>query len=400
MSIIQPRIPQHTPGQERVFETPRHLGLESELMARHSRAFPPLQPLETDILREVFNTGRASTTDSENDSSMTNDDPNPIPARNSIRSPVPALDPCDERLEELDMSFWTAVPIPSDLAAKIISLYLETDHPLLGAFDPDLFVNDMINCRTEYCSHLLVSTLMYWGCQMYNTLNSNVKQYIPQFCEEAEKRWTEEKWRDSLLTLAATQLLGLAYLGDGKDHYVLTYVSEVNSMGTRMGLFGVESSVAISKARELSPEMQSATSYAAWGTFNWIVLMALFYQQPGLSYPDYPPLLPIPGHAWHHVADGSPESIRQTLQLKYMGDTFPVLCRFWRIIHEVTLKYYRDQPFPREGLSSHVTLSFAEYKYRELIAWAETLPPSMVRSEHSPHHVLVFQYVVKFLRFS
>ncbi|KAJ4254295.1 hypothetical protein NW762_009886 [Fusarium torreyae] len=244
-------------------------------MARHSLAFPPLQPLETDILKEVFNTGRTSTTESEYDSSMTNDDPNPFPARNSIRSPVPALDPCDERLEELDMSFWTAVPIPSDLAAKIISLYLETDHPLLGAFDPDLFVNDMIKCRTEYCSHLLISAVMYWGCQMYSTLNSTVKHYVPQFCEEAEKRWTEEKWRDSLLTLAATQLLGLAYLGDGKDHYVLTYVSEVNSMGIRMGLFGVESSVVISKARELSPEMQSATSYAAWGVEHSRILTLL-----------------------------------------------------------------------------------------------------------------------------
>jgi hypothetical protein len=60
----------------------------------------------------------------------------------------------------------------------------------------------------------------------------------------------------------------------------------------------------------------------------------------------------------------------------------------------VTLRYYRDQPFPREGLSGHITLAFAEYKYRELIAWAETLPPSMVRSEQSLHHVLEFQYVL------
>jgi hypothetical protein len=76
-----------------------------------------------------------------------------------------------------------------------------------------------------------------------------------------------------------------------------------------------------------------------------------------------------------------------------MGDTFPVLCRFWRIIHEVTLRYYRDQPHPRARLSDHVSLAFAEYKYRELIAWAETLPPSMMRSEQSPHHVLTFQCV-------
>ncbi|KAH7185701.1 uncharacterized protein B0J16DRAFT_355954 [Fusarium flagelliforme] len=393
LSIIQPRVaqPLHNQGRGSTPEHTRYLGLESELMARHSLAFPSIQPVESSILKKIFNAGQKTAVDSENDDTpMANDESNPFPAHNPTQSEANSLSLCDERLMKLNIGFWTSVPIPSDLAAKIISLYLETDHPLLGSFDPDLFLADLVDCRTNHCSEILVSAIMYWGCQMYSGIDSAVQKYITQFCEESEKRWSLEKLTDSLLTLAATQLLGLGYLGNGKDHYVLTYVSEVNSMGTRLGLFGVEPSVAVERARKVSPEMQSATSYAAWGTFNWIVLMALFYQQPGLSYPEHPPVVPIPGHTWHHSSEGSPESTRQTLQQTYMGDTFPVLCRFWRIMHEVTLKYYRDQPYPREGLSSHITLAFAEYKYRELIAWAETLPPSMVRSEQSPHHVLVF----------
>ncbi|RBR26517.1 uncharacterized protein FIESC28_00703 [Fusarium coffeatum] len=373
LSIIQPRIAQHihAHARGRAPEHTRYLGLESELMARHSLAFPPIQPLESSILKKIFNAGQKAAADSENDDTpMANEEPNPFPAHNPTQSEAHDLSLCDERLKKLNIEFWTSVPIPSDLAAKIISLYLETDHPLLGSFDPDLFLADLVDCRNNYCSEILVSAVMYWGCQMYSGVDSIAQKYITQF---------------------STQLLGLGYLGNGKDHYVLTYVSEVNSMGTRLGLFGVEPSVAVERARKVGPEMQSATSYAAWGTFNWIVLMALFYQQPGLSYPEHPPAVPIPGHTWHHSPEGSPESTRQTLQQTYMGDTFPVLCRFWRIMHEVTLKYYRDQPYPREGLSSHITLAFAEYKYRELIAWAETLPPSMVRSEQSPHHVLVFQ---------
>ncbi|RFN50197.1 nitrogen assimilation transcription factor nit-4 [Fusarium flagelliforme] len=201
---------------------------------------------------------------------------------------------------------------------------------------------------------------------MYSALDPTVKEYTPQFSEETEKRWAEDKSTDSLLTLARIPLLGSAYLGDGKDHYALTYVSEANSMGTRMGFFGTEHAVAMPKVREVNSELQSATSYAAWGTFNWLV------------------------PAFHTLNTLPPESIRQTLRSTYMGDTFLVLCRFWRIIHQVILRYYRDQPYPREGLSDHITLAFAEYKYRELIAWAETLPPSMVRSEQSRHHVLIF----------
>jgi hypothetical protein len=66
-------------------------------------------------------------------------------------------------------------------------------------------------------------------------------------------------------------LLGLAYLGDSKDHYALMYVSEVISMGTRMGLFGTQNTFVMPELREVHSELQSVTSYAAWGTFNWVV---------------------------------------------------------------------------------------------------------------------------------
>jgi hypothetical protein len=75
---------------------------------------------------------------------------------------------------------------------------------------------------------------------MYSALDPTVKEYIPQFSDETEKRWVEVRSTDSLLTLAGMPLLGLAYLGDGKDHYTLMYVSEVNSIGIYMGLFGIE----------------------------------------------------------------------------------------------------------------------------------------------------------------
>ena len=55
LSIIQPRIAQHihAHGRGRAPEHTRYLGLESELMARHSLAFPPIQPLESSILKSV-----------------------------------------------------------------------------------------------------------------------------------------------------------------------------------------------------------------------------------------------------------------------------------------------------------------------------------------------------------
>ncbi|EXK25971.1 hypothetical protein FOMG_17412 [Fusarium oxysporum f. sp. melonis 26406] len=314
-SILQPRLgpTQHASGQRWPAGTTKYLDLESELMARYSLPFPPLQPFESSILNSVeswavLSTGRISNTDSEIFGLPTNSESNPFPVHHPIQRSALVPGPCGERLQELNMSFWTTVPIPSDLAAKVILLYLQMDHPLLGTFDPDLFVKDLVNCETRYCSRFLLSALMYWGC-MYSALDPTVKEYTLQFCEGAETCWSEGKSKDSFLTLARTQLLGLAYMGDGKNHYVLTYMSEANSMGARLGLFGVNPTATTPKTQAGSPELKSVIFYAAWGSFNWIVLVSLFYQQPGVSYPKYPPTLPIPGNTSHHNLDDSPEPV-------------------------------------------------------------------------------------------
>lgn len=70
---------------------------------------------------------------------------------------------CDSRLEKLNISFWTSVPVADDFAASAISLYIETHHPIWSFFDASQFINDLIECRTDSrstCSPLLVSSLL------------------------------------------------------------------------------------------------------------------------------------------------------------------------------------------------------------------------------------------------
>lgn len=105
---------------------------------------------------------------------------------------------------------------------------------------------------------------------MYSAVDENAGALVQPFCDEAEKL-LKKGLVDSLTNLAALQLLSLAFIGHGKDHCVLTYRNEAYYMGRRMYLLGVDPSAAM-KAREAIPsEMASPSSYAAWGTFSWIV---------------------------------------------------------------------------------------------------------------------------------
>ncbi|RFU80368.1 n-terminal fungal transcription regulatory domain-containing [Trichoderma arundinaceum] len=299
---------------------------------------------------------------------------------------------CDSRLRQLDISHWTHVPISNEVAARAISLYLETDHPFLGYFDPGLFISDLTGPKSDYCSPILVNALLYWACQMYSAVDPNTDAIAISFCTEAENLWETERKVDSILNLAAAQFLSLGYLGQGRDHAILSYLSEATNMAVRLGLFSMEDNGHSQlEIGNMTAEAVSAHLHAAWGSFNWIALMSLFYRQPGLQGPRHPPRLPIPeiasGDVTNTSRQPSPDFHRIDSQAQYMGGVFPYLCRFWGIMYEVNLAYDDEQ----SPLRSHGTLRFAEYKFRELLAWSNSLPTHLLRAEKNPHYVQVLQ---------
>jgi hypothetical protein len=88
------------------------------------------------------------------------------PSREASQEAIPEPPPsyCDPRVACIDISYWTTVPIPDVEAAKILSLYLETDHPCMACFDADLFLKDMVAKQVTFCSPLLVCSLFAWAC--------------------------------------------------------------------------------------------------------------------------------------------------------------------------------------------------------------------------------------------
>ncbi|KAG5917887.1 hypothetical protein E4U61_002233 [Claviceps capensis] len=299
---------------------------------------------------------------------------------------------CDPRLSKLNIRHWTSVDISDDLAAKCISLYLQTDHPLLGHFDPELFVSSLISKEHEYCSSLLINAMLYWACQMYSAIDPQTDGLATAFCVEAEILWTAERelGHDSTLTLAAAEFLCMGYLGQGRDHAVLTYLAEATGMAGRMGLFSSEAQGS-SETRtfpHLTGAAKAAHMYAAWGIFNWLTLMSLFYHQPGMLYPSSPPLIAVPKGPHIDTTETSlvlPAEVVSWVPA-YMGDTFPYLCWFWTIVREMTWVYYVGG---QTTLGSHGSLAFAEFKFRELLAWTNSLPPQLLSKQYTPHHVQV-----------
>ena len=77
---------------------------------------------------------------------------------------------CDPRLSRVDFQRWTDVQIDDGLAAGAISYYLETDHPIHGLFDADLFLHDLVEGDHNFCSPMLVNAVLGWCCVSSRTV--------------------------------------------------------------------------------------------------------------------------------------------------------------------------------------------------------------------------------------
>ncbi|KAI1418772.1 hypothetical protein F5Y12DRAFT_468188 [Xylaria sp. FL1777] len=377
--------------------------LEGELMANNSNSFPTLPPINPTALARsnLLRPWPSDSVPGQLDAVPRLTSPSEYPE--SKEQPIKY---CDERLQYLQVGFWTDIKVSNDFAARVISLYMKTDHPLLGLFDTRLFITDLVTQRTKYCSRFLFHAIMYLGCQMYSSFGENAIQYASGFCRNAEALWKTEK--DSYPAMAGAILLSISLMGHGKNHDVLHYVSDAMKMGTRLGLFGGGIRHAASACQpnvNVIDDDLSAQCHAAWGVFNWNVMISMFYRQPGSETPASAPTVPIPGDTHNETNDGkAAETEADRVGEKEGGDEeeddlsweiivrrgFPVLCNFWRLVHEARWIYYAVQESPpiycREIL--------VEYAYRELIAWVETIPPFFFRREQSPHYVVVFQYVL------
>jgi hypothetical protein len=116
------------------------LPFQYELMMQHSNAFPAVAPL-------VHVAGDLSALEPLNQRLITVDPPE-----------------SDPRLAGAKISRWTTVKIGETDARRLIGHYLETDHPIMGLFDADLFLEDLSSYSHAFCSDFLVTCILLWSC--------------------------------------------------------------------------------------------------------------------------------------------------------------------------------------------------------------------------------------------
>ncbi|TQN71231.1 Nitrogen assimilation transcription factor nit-4, partial [Colletotrichum shisoi] len=187
----------------------------------------------------------------------------------SPTGPAPPPPPVrkDPRLRKLNIGFWTVVPITNQDAADAISIYLETDHPVLGLFDADLFLDGLVRGEVRYCSSLLVNALLAFACQAYAAKNPEASRWSQEFEEEANKLWLVQN-DDTLPTIAALAFLIQSCGCNGNGELDVRYIKETAAMAKRLKLFGCPDAYTFAELSHLSEAKARATAQTAWGVFD------------------------------------------------------------------------------------------------------------------------------------
>lgn len=72
----------------------------------------------------------------------------------------------------------------------------------------------------------------------------------------------------------------------------------------------------------------------------------------------------------------------------YLGQALSPWCRIWVIMLEVAHLYYLPADDPHRSILS---ISIAGRKFRELLAWSESISPLLTRDQKTSYHMTIFR---------
>jgi hypothetical protein len=352
-----------------LFSPPDQESLEFELMTRHPILYPTPASLEGCLyspptsqgtkllltLRPYDQANFQSRRGAESQTFAADDQMSVLDSAETANTPTSTQPPPIDshwtlRLRQARFSDWTDVPMANDEAIRVASLYLEVDHPLLGLFDVDLFLQDLLNVRSRFCSRFLVEAFLSWSFLEHGSDQAKTTEML---LATATKKWEDGQVLDSLPNVQALQLLSLTTCFLSQGNASKEFLHQSILMGSRMNLLSSRSD-SVLQAPPFE-EDRKAMSQAAWGLFAFATYNSFHCQQLELGGL-HPPNLPLPAQDAQLRPAETPDSSSPT----HLGATFPALCRLWIIVHDVLGQWLKErttgypgsgQPYPPPWLN-------------------------------------------------
>ncbi|KAF2191960.1 hypothetical protein K469DRAFT_555285 [Zopfia rhizophila CBS 207.26] len=192
---------------------------------------------------------------------------------------------------------WTTATNDESLLSHLMSVWYTWEYTYFHFFDWNIFLDDMVTGRTEFCSKLLVNALLASACSLSPLIKDRSKPFsdniMTSFYKEARRLWELEEGQDTLPKLQAALLLYLVLGKHGRDKVGHTFLIEACRIGRDLGLFRLLPSTSIQKPLGVpEAKWERARAVTAWALFNFQLSMAFTYSFPAVVKSQPPVSIP------------------------------------------------------------------------------------------------------------
>ncbi|KAE9579504.1 hypothetical protein CGMCC3_g4725 [Colletotrichum fructicola] len=271
----------------------------------------------------------------------------------------------EPRLSDAKISWWTNVCDDDSLMRDLLRALFRCEYQFSAAFQKDLFLEDLVAQKQDFCSSLLVNITLAYACVCYQQFSNRVEYWNPntlgyRFLAEAKRLWELQASEPRLTTIQAGILFSVFHNLCGLDELGQPYRIHSVTLARRLRLFSKSSCGNNDSKRK-------GWAYTAWALYNWETLVSFSFMIPPLvkEPPDWP--LPDPtreggwyGEIWlqYPLVPG--------LQPTHFGHIFRTRAKFRVIMNE-----YCDAAFSPNGV---ISLDKANRLHEKLRRWYSDLP--------------------------
>lgn len=302
----------------------------------------------------------------------------------------------DPMLTGARLAKWTDVTKDNEFLAHLVSIFFAFESPQWMFCDKDLFMTDLINNTTTYCSSMLFNSICAYACHISPRLSKRSEVWDPNnigssFSRAGQRQFDTRTEEDDFITVQTGLLLTITAMLDVQAPAGVTLCRA--TIETAHGL-GFYDSATVYKAKRGATDVQvrHVCELTAWALYNYVTFIHFAMRKvPPLRRPPPfpPPVSPMTDLSSIEVFEGYP--LQPDIMNGFAQASFRAYCALTPIQSQIVYKLFGgDARQPRKCLTPAVAATSLE----KLYDWAENLVPATTPRSKCPPHVLVLHMVL------
>ncbi|OGM39685.1 C6 transcription factor [Aspergillus bombycis] len=284
---------------------------------------------------------------------------------------------------------WTLLA-NNDTASHLLSLYFMWENPTWQLIDKDLFVRDLESGHGKFCSALLVTVLLFFGCSLsYNldriTDRREEKLLSKKLYAEIQRLWEIEKRIESLATAQSSILIGLLCCTFGLDRFGTQYIMHGAQLCLNLGLQHEHPSYFYDDAPDEDGQLAKCHKLVSWAVYDVQGIASQVYRKvPAWKEPPSVKFSPVEAAGLDAGVEWSPYPFITPISQPFFFTAACFRSDLVTIVHHIAEFALR---FP-DAVMGNDDWEYGHQLHKKLLQWKATLPPVLLLEQNTTPHVI------------